>query len=605
MSEQVSVTGSTRRGFLRSAAIVGGAVATIAAIGGGPLATVAHAAPGPGPADARSDGAGRSVAIFGAGVAGLTAAHELIERGFEVAVYERKELGGKARTIFSDKGLPGEHGFRFWPGFYRNLTDNMRRTPFPGNPNGCWDNLTRATTYLHSGAGRHDLTIPFPFPVPAIPSPITPQNFIDSVASVFETVFRLPPWEAVFAAQKLGVFVTSCDERKLGQWDNVAWNDYMRADWSSPEYGRFMADGIIRNLAAIKSANASTLSIGIVGEATVWSVLTFGNDEGGSVDRVLNGPTSTRWLDPWVAHLKGLGVQFHVGWELEGFDISGQRVASAQVSTPGGRQSLDADWFISAIPVDKFQPMIDEKMLAADGTLADILQLETDWMNGLQFFLRERAPVTTGHVNYVDSPWALTSISQGQFWKGGLAAYGDGSVQDCLSVIISDWNTPGMFNGKKARDCTPEEISAEAWAQIKAHLNDTDDVLRDGMLHSWMLDPAIEGSGTPAVSNDEPLFIQSPGSWALRPTSATGVENMFLAGDWVKTDVNVTTMEGANEGGRQAVNALLKAAGSAERPCKIEVLAKAPWWEPFKAVDRERYRAGQSNVFDIFDARTP
>src|SRR5437764_1831293 len=95
---------------------------------------------------ASRDGGGRSVAIFGAGVAGLTAAHELAERGFAVTVYERKALGGKARSIpvpNSGTGgrdpLPGEHGFRFFPGFYHNVTDNMRRIPFPGNTNGCWD----------------------------------------------------------------------------------------------------------------------------------------------------------------------------------------------------------------------------------------------------------------------------------------------------------------------------------------------------------------------------------------------------------------------------------------------------------------------------------
>jgi glycine/D-amino acid oxidase-like deaminating enzyme len=39
---------------------------------------------------------GRSVAVFGAGVAGLTAAHELVERGYQVTVYERKALGGQS-----------------------------------------------------------------------------------------------------------------------------------------------------------------------------------------------------------------------------------------------------------------------------------------------------------------------------------------------------------------------------------------------------------------------------------------------------------------------------------------------------------------------------
>ena len=63
----------------------------------------------------------QTVAILGGGVAGLSAAHELAERGFQVRVFERKAaMGGKARSIpvpdsavQSRKPLPGEHGFRF------------------------------------------------------------------------------------------------------------------------------------------------------------------------------------------------------------------------------------------------------------------------------------------------------------------------------------------------------------------------------------------------------------------------------------------------------------------------------------------------------------
>ncbi|MBL4655294.1 MAG: NAD(P)-binding protein, partial [Bacteroidia bacterium] len=70
------------------------------------------------------------VVILGGGVAGLSAAHELIERGFDVHVYELKGIpGGKARSVKvpdsgkdNRKDLPGEHGFRFFPGFYRHVT---------------------------------------------------------------------------------------------------------------------------------------------------------------------------------------------------------------------------------------------------------------------------------------------------------------------------------------------------------------------------------------------------------------------------------------------------------------------------------------------------
>src|ERR687898_946234 len=101
----------------------------------------------------------RTVAVLGGGVAGLSAAHELAERGFEVAVYESRELfGGKARSFGvpgSGTGgradLPAEHGFRFFPGFYRHLPDTMRRIPFAGRT--VRDHLVGATRILFAQAG--------------------------------------------------------------------------------------------------------------------------------------------------------------------------------------------------------------------------------------------------------------------------------------------------------------------------------------------------------------------------------------------------------------------------------------------------------------------
>ena len=103
----------------------------------------------------------KTVAILGGGVAGSSAAHELAERGFTVHVYERKPvLGGKASSIpvpGSAQGgradLPGEHGFRFFPGFYRHVTDTMRRTPYGAHGN-TYDNLTVATRMLLALAGQ-------------------------------------------------------------------------------------------------------------------------------------------------------------------------------------------------------------------------------------------------------------------------------------------------------------------------------------------------------------------------------------------------------------------------------------------------------------------
>jgi 15-cis-phytoene desaturase len=71
------------------------------------------------------------------------------------------------------------------------------------------------------------------------------------------------------------------------------------------------------------------------------------------------------------------------------------------------------------------------------------------WMNGIQFYLDTDIPITHGHSVYVDSPWALTSVFQKQFWKDfALESYGDGRVRGILSACISEWEAPGIVYGK-------------------------------------------------------------------------------------------------------------------------------------------------------------
>ncbi len=210
-----------------------------------------------------------------------------------------------------------------------------------------------------------------------------------------------------------------------------------RRKQKSREYNRYLADGIIRNLAASKSKDTSAHSIGLVGEASVWSILLLGNDfDNKGFDRVLNGPTSAQWLDPWVNHLRAKGVTFHVGQALSRLTPNGRHIGSATVVDANGvPQPVVADWYVAAIPCEKLAAVLTPDVIAADPRLANVALLRTEWMNGLMFYLKERVDVTKGHVNYVDSGWAITSISEEQFWKTSLQSYGDGMLQ---SEIIAD-----------------------------------------------------------------------------------------------------------------------------------------------------------------------
>jgi hypothetical protein len=198
----------------------------------------------------------------------------------------------------------------------------------------------------------------------------------------------------------------------------------------------------------------------------------------------------------------------------------------------------------------------------------------------------------------------LTSISQAQFWTGyDLASYGDGTVRDILSVDISDWDAPGVHATTKPADqCTAEEIAAEVWAQLKHAVNEHGQViLSDDLRRGWYLDRDISRGSTVEPGDihvdemdvdAEPLLVNKAGRWNIRPTAHTGIPNLFLASDYVRTNTNLATMEAANEAARRAVNGILDATDSPAANCRVWPIYE-PWiLAPLRWYDARRYARG-------------
>jgi uncharacterized protein with NAD-binding domain and iron-sulfur cluster len=212
-------------------------------------------------------------------------------------------------------------------------------------------------------------------------------------------------------------------------------------------------------------------------------------------------------------------------------------------------------------------------------------------MNGVLFYFDRDVPIVNGHTIYIDSEWALTSISQAQFWPDvDLGRYGDGTVQGILSVDVSDWDTPGRRTGKVASRCTREEIREEVWGQLTDHLNDAGQtVLDEDRVRAWFLDPAIEFPNPTEAANLEPLLINTAGSWDDRPEATTRIPNLMLAADYVRTNTDLATMEGANEAARRAVNAILDVTGSSAARCRIFALTEPSVLRHARRLDRLRW----------------
>ena len=136
-----------------------------------------------------------------------------------------------------------------------------------------------------------------------------------------------------------------------------------------------------------------------------------------------------------------------------------------------------------------------------------------------------------------------------------------------------------------------EELAAELGVDPASLRSDAGvDVLEQANVITWFLDPSIQFPNPTEATNLEPLLINTAGSWSDRPEAVTGIENLFLASDYVRTNTDLATMEGANEAARRAVNAILERSRSAAEPCALWKLREPPLFAPFRALDKVLFK---------------
>ena len=306
-----------------------------------------------------------TVVVLGAGIAGLTAAHELVGRGFAVTVYEPRadersafaagsdghvppvKLGGLAASQFvsptpvgggtghrlrafpgrrgtprlPERPIAGEHGFRFFPAYYLHIWDMLQRIPLyervtePGDE-GAWrptartvmDNVRRVTTQATTTDGGKGSLI---FPREA------PTNLAEmmSVTKQLVDLGYTPADVATFSGRLMQYMVTSPQRRRADLQNQSAFDYFVgrRPDGSATYSYSTRFEALILDMPKVLAAFDSRWGDARTNINT-YLQLQFQMDRRDSkADGVLNGPTTGAWFDHWYHHLDALGVRFERG----------------------------------------------------------------------------------------------------------------------------------------------------------------------------------------------------------------------------------------------------------------------------------------------------
>jgi 15-cis-phytoene desaturase len=599
---------------------------------------------------------GPSVAVFGAGIAGLTAAHELAERGFRVVVHERASeagAGGMAASQWHTSTrlhdtrtgqplrLPGEHGFRVFQSYYRHCEDTMKRIPGDGRPR-VFDHLVN--TYK-TGHAIDDGVRPWAFD----------RRRPRSLAGAFQFGLVLMHglgWELRDYSRlglKIAQHMTSSSARRLGEYERQSLWEYFDVPRFSARAQRHLAS-LYRLLLAMDLRRADARTQNNIAVRVAMEQM----GEGAPIDRVLDGPTSERWFRPWIGHLREQGVVFCFDSELRRFEIADGAVVAAVVGSTGGpgEQRCEADYYVSDLPVGPLARVIARSdalvecdaeetarqpaSLNPDAPLRHVLHMSEapefrGWMSGMQFYLSEDVRVLAGHQQLLDSEWGLSLVSQPQFWGPDFSRrYGGGQVRGLLSVDICDFERPGRLVRKPARACTADEMAREIWQQLADALwrGGTAGTAPSGAallpppyLDHHVDDLMIRDPRTGVIrENIAPYFITPPSSWWRRPGPLPApvqcedgyrvrLGQLVVVGAFTQTYTGLTTMEAANESGRHGVNGILtdveKRAGlrrgSRYERCTIWPLEldEPADLDPWKAIDERLFKQGKPHAFEL------
>jgi zeta-carotene desaturase len=446
-------------------------------------------------------GGGRTVAVVGGGVAGMSAACALAEAGFRVQLVERRAfLGGRAYS-FRHPGV-GE------------VIDNCQHVLF-----GCCTNLdgfyrrigvaqrilwTDEMTMIEPG-GRRSVLGPswLPAPLHGLPRFLGARAFTigDKLAlgRAFRGLMRPIPLDS---AGSLGDWLARNGQTKgaLDRFWRLVIASALNADIGSISLS--YAAKVIREL-FLNSAEAGRMGM---------STVPLGDLYAGASDFLLE---------------RGSGVLLNAGVDSAAWDAGAARWTLA---TSAG--ALEAEFLVLALPFEAMSRLLPHMPQAEGaGRLAAQIGHHVHWPICSVHLWFDREITTLDHAVLLDREihW-MYNKGRIQPWRGGAGSY--------LELVVSASSAFAALPGEQAVEQSVRELAEFFPAAGSAKLLKA---ARVKEVHATFgVPPGIDGS---------------------RPHSVSPWQNCLLAGDWTATGWP-STMESAARSGHLAAEAVCRAAGT-------------------------------------------
>ena len=472
------------------------------------------------------------VAIVGAGLAGLTAAVDLVDAGMEVDLYEaRPFMGGKVGSWEDPDGNHIEMGLHVFFFNYANLFALMRKV-------GAIDHLLpKDHTHLFVNRGGDVRSLDFRFPVGA------PFNGL-------KAFFTTPQLEAIDKVRNALALGTSPIVRGLVDYEG-AMRVIRELDRLSFQEWFLGHGGNLHSIQRLWNPIAYALGFldcqAISARCMLTIFLMFAARTEASKLNLLKG-SPHRWLTgPILQYIEARGGRLHLRHRAISLAYDESMVTGLTLGTPEGNIQVQADAYLAACDVPGIQRLVPD-----------------DWRCHTLFANLDRleaVPVATVQLRY--DGW-VTELGD---------APGDGQRRSDLSRPVGldnllytadadfscfadlalaspeDYRKPGMGSLLQCVLTPGDPWIPKKNEEIVAH---TDRQVRELFPSSRNLQLVWSN----VVKLAQSLYREAPGMEPFRPEQRTPISNFFLAGSYTRQDY-IDSMEGATMSGRLAAAAIM------------------------------------------------
>lgn len=435
-----------------------------------------------------------SVAIFGAGMSGCTVAHLLCTKGYKVHLFEASsQIGGFVKTFRNKDGIPQEHSPRIVLNDY-HLMERIFK----------------------------DLNIE--------KNLIDDSNFEDTIFPLFGKSHSL--WSNIsLTLQEIVLLIYYIIRGLLSTDDQMSYMDFI------PVYD------IIQSKDSRKWFDTMSL---IAGERPdvmpMYKIVKIVKSKFRNFFRrtkTLSGPWSEYFFNHWKEFLLDNGVTIHYNTPLKQFDST---LNHAIVEKDGELRYLTTDIFVLATDISNSIEILNKTNLQKlKQNLKQLFEKTKSEQMGMQIYFSTK--IKTNKTGYftIQSDWQLIVHMQETTWKQPMK----GSL---WSVVIPEMSLFSNRLGKKAINCSPEEIQDEVLHQLGYQFK----LPEPQGFYIWPAWTFINNQW----STSEPYFWNAVGSKHLRPKQEI-MNHLYLVGAYTDTNYYHYYMEGAVESGFLACEKIL------------------------------------------------